>query len=240
MSTSKAPDAPAATAAATPAKADDHGAHADPAAPAAHSHMGGHGVNEPSIDPRVTDFGIQSYLPAALTGLKNTLRHVFTSKSVTLQYPEVKEVHPPGYRGEHYLKKDSEGHVRCVACYMCATACPANCIHIEAAQAPADWTDRDKFPARFEIDMLRCIYCGMCEEACPCDAIALSPVHNVVAPTRLDKIFDKKRLLANGDAVGEMAKSKFEIEGHRRGDWSKDRELPPIPAHEKAIIEGRV
>ncbi|MGH7144392.1 MAG: NuoI/complex I 23 kDa subunit family protein [Planctomycetota bacterium] len=232
MSTAAAPDAHSAAADSAPAPAVPAG-HDAPTAPDAHAHSAA------PADPRATDFGVQAYMPAVLTGLKNTLRHVFAGKRVTLQYPEVQEAHPPGYRGEHYLKKDSEGHVRCVACYMCAVACPANCIHIEAAPAPADWTDRDKFPARFEIDMLRCIYCGMCEEACPCDAIALSPVHNVVSDTRLEKVFDKAHLLKNGDAIGEMAKSKFEIEGHRRGSWTKDRDLPPIPDHEKAIVEGR-
>lgn len=226
MSTSDAPDThTAAPVAATAADAHEHGPDGD------HGHA--------PANPRATDFSVQAYVPAVLTGLKNTLRHLFTGKTVTLQYPDVTEIHPAGYRGEHYLKKDDDGHVRCVACYMCATACPANCIHIEAAQAPADWKERDKFPARFEIDMLRCIYCGMCEEACPCDAIALSPVHNIVATSRVDKVFDKERLLKNGDAVGEMAHSKFEIEGNRRGDWQKDRELPPIPEHEKAIVEGR-
>jgi ferredoxin len=76
------------------------------------------------------------------------------------------------YRGVHRLNKDEEGRVKCVACFMCSTACPARCIHIEADEAP--WDDREKYPAKFDIDELRCIYCGMCEEACPVDAIELT------------------------------------------------------------------
>ena len=76
------------------------------------------------------------------------------------------------YRGVHRLNKDEEGRVKCVACFMCSTACPARCIHIEADEIP--WADREKYPAKFDIDELRCIYCGMCEEACPVDAIELT------------------------------------------------------------------
>ena len=76
---------------------------------------------------------------------------------------------PPNYRGVHRLNRDEQGRVKCVACYMCSTACPARCIDIVAAPSP--WPDREKYPEAFVIDELRCIYCGMCEEACPVDAI---------------------------------------------------------------------
>ena len=135
---------------------------------------------------------IKLYIPAALKGMRYTLARVF-QKKFTLSYPE--EVHVPrkGYRGEHRLKKDEEGRPKCVACFMCATACPAECITIVAGEAP--WPDRDKYPVKFEIDMLKCIYCGMCEEACPCDAIELTPTFNKVATTREEKIYDINKLL---------------------------------------------
>ncbi len=135
---------------------------------------------------------IRSYIPAAIKGLSLTVRRMFQPRD-TLSYPE--EVHVPrkGYRGEHRLKKDDQGRMKCVACLMCQTACPAECIQIVGAPSP--WPDRDKIPVVFNIDMLKCIYCGMCEEACPCDAIELTPTFNKVALTREEKIYDINKLL---------------------------------------------
>ncbi len=115
---------------------------------------------------------VSIYIPALARGLLVSIRQFF-KKSVTIQYPEQKAVISERFRGEHYLKKDEHGHMKCVACYMCATACPANCITIEAEPAPQGpgWEGRDKVPLVFDIDMLKCIYCGYCVEACPTDAI---------------------------------------------------------------------
>jgi len=135
------------------------------------------------------------YLPEVLRGLVTTLKHLLFRRAFTVRYPEEKRTPPPGSRGEHYLKKDAEGRVKCVACFLCATACPAECIYIEAAESP--WPDRDKIPSKFTIDMLKCIYCGMCEEACPCDAIALSPKPFSIFEDRAGAMFDKEKLLAN-------------------------------------------
>src|SRR6185295_18066762 len=113
------------------------------------------------------------YIPMILKGMFITLRE-FTRKPVTIQYPEQKPKISERFRGEHRLTKDAEGHMKCVACYMCATACPAQCIHIEAQAAPPTWEARDKIPKVFEIDMLKCIYCGYCVEACPKEAIEMT------------------------------------------------------------------
>ena len=86
--------------------------------------------------------------------------------------------------------------MKCVACMMCPTICPARCIHIEAAEAP--WDDREKYPKKFEIDELRCIFCGMCEEACPVDAIELTPEYDIVGLSRAEMVFDKEKLLMMG------------------------------------------
>ena len=145
------------------------------------------------------------FLPAVLVGLGTTFRHLRQSifgKVRTIQYPEQrregKAITKGGmdlqhYRGVHRLNRDERGRVKCVACFMCATACPAHCIHIVGEPSP--WEDREKYPAKFDIDELRCIYCGMCEEACPVDAIELTYQYEIVGLTRQEMIFDKEKLL---------------------------------------------
>ena len=138
------------------------------------------------------------YLPAVFKGLFNTLLHILKlkgHKTFTVQYPEKQIEVRPGFRGEHRLKVDENGREKCVACLMCQTVCPANCIDIVAEEAP--WDDRDKRAKSFEIDMLRCIYCGMCEEACPCDAIELTEKLYTVSTSRAEMIYDKEKLLSN-------------------------------------------
>jgi NADH-quinone oxidoreductase subunit I len=82
---------------------------------------------------------------------------------------------------------------------MCATACPAHCIYITAAEAPKNeplWNGRDKFPMSFVLDELKCIYCGMCEEACPCDAIELTHIYDLTGASREEMLFNKEKLLS--------------------------------------------
>lgn len=160
------------------------------------SHSTVEGETEAKEAPSLAD---QIYLPAILAGLAKTFRKfveqwrkIIARKQFTLEYPEQKRTIPPRYRGEPRLKVDAQGRHKCVACYMCQTACPSQCIHIVAEPAP--WSDRDKRPKIFNLDMLRCIYCGYCEEACPCDAIALSPVFNIASQTRAERVYDKERL----------------------------------------------
>ncbi|HEO64739.1 MAG TPA: 4Fe-4S dicluster domain-containing protein, partial [Spirochaetes bacterium] len=88
--------------------------------------------------------------------------------------------------------------IKCVACYMCATACPAFCITIVADKTPTEYgEDRDKYPAVFTINELRCIFCGYCVEACPCDAIEMTQRHPIVYGSRDSFIYDRERLLNN-------------------------------------------
>jgi len=137
------------------------------------------------------------YLPQVLGGLRTSLRHLFQKRlrdECVVQYPEEKRtLRKENYRGVHRLNRDEQGRVACVACFMCETACPAHCIHIEGAESP--WPDREKYPIRFDLDELRCIYCGMCEEACPVDAIELTPEYHLVGRSRDEMIFDKEKLL---------------------------------------------
>jgi len=115
------------------------------------------------------------------------------------QYPEERKQLPPGYRGMHRLVPREDGKPRCVACYMCATVCPAQCIYIEAGEYDAEGIE--KYPVRFEIDELRCIVCGFCVEACPKDAIRMDTGrHSPAVLSRGLATFDKEALL-EGPAV---------------------------------------
>jgi NADH-quinone oxidoreductase subunit I len=140
----------------------------------------------------------QLYLPAIFQGLGTTIRHAADTllgrSHVTQQFPEVRPKLPANYRGVHRLNRDDQGRVKCVACYMCSTACPAHCIDIVAAPSP--WPDREKYPETFVIDELRCIYCGMCEQACPVDAIELTTLADLTGMSREEMMFDKEKLLS--------------------------------------------
>jgi len=151
----------------------------------------------------------QSYLLGALQGLGVTLRHLLRnfplnlvglrkrSDIATIEYPEEKKSYPPRYRGLHRLMKRPDGQVRCVACMMCPTACPAHCITIVPEESPDPRIE--KRPRIFQIDELRCVVCGLCVEACPCDAIRMdSGVHAWPVSHRSDGIIDKEELLSRG------------------------------------------
>jgi NADH-quinone oxidoreductase subunit I len=138
----------------------------------------------------------KSYLLLFLQGLTTTLKHLLNPKKKTVQSPEARHEIPDPliYRGVHRLNRDEQGRVKCVACFLCATACPAHCIDIVAAESP--WPDREKYPQSFTIDELRCIFCGMCEEACPVDAIELTSLYDLSGKSREEMIFDKEKLLS--------------------------------------------
>lgn len=104
--------------------------------------------------------------------MRHLLRNLFNQHAMpTSRFPEVQRELPEGFRGRHRLTKKDDGTPRCVACMMCPTACPADCIHIETAESPDPSVE--KIPVRFEIDLMRCIFCGYCVEACPKDAIRM-------------------------------------------------------------------
>ncbi len=173
-----------------------------------------------SLQPAAKDLTARMYFPEIIRGLGTLtghfLRNLFFSRDdkpdillrgrdriasdvVTLQYPEEKQPYPPGYRGLHRLVPRADGKPRCVACYMCATICPAQCIYIEAGEYPDDPVE--KYPVRFVIDELRCIVCGFCVEACPKDAIRMdTSEHTPPSYERGAQIYDEKRLL-RGPAV---------------------------------------
>jgi NADH-quinone oxidoreductase subunit I len=161
------------------------------------------------------------YLPSVVAGLAVTLRHMFRKKD-TIQYPEQRRRFGERYRGVPALVKDQDGREKCVACYMCQFVCPPLAITIEAAEYPKDHAlhSIEKYPKRFEINMLRCIYCGLCEEACPEEAIFMSKTYVVTGLSRELMIFDKQKLYAIG--------------GTRQDDirkWSPERKGPPERSH---------
>ncbi len=135
-----------------------------------------------------------------LLGLKitfmNMIRTLFMGQSATIQFPEQKRVSSGRYRGIHLLTAREDGTPKCVACYMCATACPAECIYIEAGERPEK--SIEKYPTRFEIDLLRCVYCGFCVDACPEEAIMMSRENDLVGTTRAELIIDRDRLMERG------------------------------------------
>jgi len=157
-------------------------------------------------EPRLTS-AERLYMPQILDGMRVTAQHLvdtlFKGKQRTVQYPEQQRpMRIENYRGVHRLNRDVDDRVACVACFMCSTACPAHCIHIEAGESP--WPDREKYPVKFDIDELRCIYCGMCEEACPVDAIELTHEYNLVGRSRQEMILGKEELLSIYDETKEV------------------------------------
>ena len=156
------------------------------------------------------------YLPMFVQGLTTVFKHLSNSiqgRVFTVSYPDQEpEIgNPLIYRGVHRLNRDEKGRVKCVACFLCATACPAHCIDILAAESP--WPDREKYPESFTIDELRCIYCGMCEEACPVDAIELTSLYNLTGRSREEMIFDKEKLLSVFDATSAQEPMKSDALG---------------------------
>lgn len=129
-------------------------------------------------------------------GLSVTLRNLVRPPT-TVMYPEERRVLPERTRGRHVLHRYENGLERCIGCYLCAGACPADCIYIEAAEnTPGNRVSAGERYARvYEIDELRCIFCGFCEEACPTGAITLEPILDLSDYTRGPLIYTKDMLL---------------------------------------------
>jgi NADH-quinone oxidoreductase subunit I len=157
--------------------------------------------------------------------------HMFRRR-VTIQYPDEKPVIPPRWRGRIILSRDPDGEERCVACYLCAAACPVDCI---ALQATEDEHGR-RYPLFFRINFSRCIFCGFCEEACPTDAIQLTPDFEMGEYDRKNLVYEKEDLLIDG--TGKYPDYNFYRVaglaiggkgGKNKGD--AENETPPVDLH---------
>jgi len=189
---------------------------------------------------RDLNFWEKMYLPEIVKGMAVTMRHFLRNwpikkDVVTKQYPE--ENFPLSYRarGRHYLTHRSDGRLSCVACMMCAMACPANVIEIEIGELDEPYyTDRqkvDRYPVSFTIDQLTCIYCGYCVEACPEDAIRMD------SGKTMDAMYDRKDAIMTIDMLSKPPVSEAEkIFNPLAG---KEPVEAPLDIRDKASFEDR-
>jgi NADH-quinone oxidoreductase subunit I len=163
---------------------------------------------------RDTKPGVYPILLGLGITFRNMLQTWFGGRAATVQFPEQKRKTSTRYRGIHILTQRMDGTPKCVACYMCATVCPAECIYIEAGERPEK--DIEKYPTRFEIDLLRCVYCGFCVDACPEEAIVMSRENDLVGTSRAELIIDRDRLMDRGKLVEYGAGYRPEEHDERR------------------------
>lgn len=131
------------------------------------------------------------YIPEIAKGLALTFKNMVRPK-FTMEYPEEKFIPPPSYRGRPVLVLEETGEERCVACGLCSRVCPALAIEVQAAETERE---KERYPQKFEINMLRCIFCGLCEEVCPEEAIVMSKDYELAFTNREDAIYGKDKLL---------------------------------------------
>jgi NADH-quinone oxidoreductase subunit I len=179
-------------------------------------------------------FAEHLYLPEILKGMAVTIRHflrnlVHIRRLPTILYPEQKRDYSGRFRGKHILTTRDDGTLKCVACYMCAEACPAECITIVAGEHPK--VAYEKYPVVFDIDMLRCVYCGFCVDACPKDAIWMTRNYELAFFNREEAVFGIDKLIAK---PGLPVKDGLGYRPYYPGDGT----VPPGDASSSPVIPG--
>lgn len=160
------------------------------------------------------------YMPAIVKGLGLTFKNMILNlvgkrEMITLNYPEEKYEYSPRFKGSHILTVKKDGSIRCTACMLCATNCPAECITIHAAESEDPTVE--KFPISYEIDTLRCVYCGFCEEACPVDAVRMGPEWQMPGLNGANFVHDIKQLARRPQLKGGIISVVDEEERHKAG-----------------------
>jgi len=174
------------------------------------------------------------YFPGIFKGLAVTMRHLVRNlvrirNLPTILYPEKKRDYSERFRGKHILTTRDDGTLKCVACYMCAEACPAECITIVAGEHPK--LAYEKYPVLFEIDMLRCVFCGFCVDACPKDALWMTRDYELAFFNRQEAIFGIDKLIAK---PGLPVKDGLGYRPYYPGDGT----VPPGDASSSPVIPG--
>jgi NADH-quinone oxidoreductase subunit I len=194
-------------------------------------------LNKNFENERKLSFMEKIYLPETFKALWYSFKEMFKPK-VTLEYPEEKFDPPAIYRGRPVLVED-DGKERCVACGLCARACPPLAISMQANEESDD--PKERFPDMFEINMLRCIYCGYCEEVCPEEAIVMSKDYDIVFESREDAIYDKQRLLVPKEDLTDRLEFLRNYKNQQFGqfwDFQEENNIHSVRDRDRDFNEG--